>query len=494
MRNIMRVDLRTIVEAIGGSAAFDASNVEVLRLVADSRDVRSGDLFFAITGETVDGHRFVMDALDAGAVAAVVEKELDPEARIIVVPDTRIALAEAAKQFFGRPDERIIVVGITGTNGKTTTTYMVEAISKAAGYPFGVIGTLGKSLYEKKIPSIFTTPGPVELFEMISTMVDAGMSGVAMEVSSHGIAQKRCHGINYAVVAFTNLTQDHLDYHGDMDSYFDTKSQIFSEIDAASPSVICIDDPNGKKLVERSNSSRVLTFAIDNVADLTARSIDCRTDSSYFVMETPVGEIEIELGVPGYFNIYNALCASGIAVALGWPLDAVVDGLANFRGVPGRMQIVHGDQPFSIYVDYSHTPDALRHAIEACRQIAEKRVITVFGAGGDRDRGKRPLMGKVAGNLSDIVVLTSDNPRTEDPAAIIDRIEEGVPPNSEKYRLDDRREAIYFALSKAEEGDVVLIAGKGHEDYQIVGSEKKHFDDLEVASEWLSENGFGGAT
>ncbi len=481
-----------IIDAIGGSPTFDVANIEVEHIVSDSRDVRPGDLFFAIEGESIDGHGFVPDALDSGAVAAVVERALDPDASIILVPDTRIALAEAARAFYGAPDRALIIVGITGTNGKTTTTYMLRSIAKAAGEEFGVVGTLGYAFADRVGPLNFTTPGPVALFDVFSRMVRAGMKGVAMEVSSHGISQRRCWGLNYAAVAFTNLTRDHLDYHGDMENYFAAKSQLFEDADVQAPRVICIDDPYGRRLVEGSNSPNILTFAIDNDADILAGSIDCQNKNTHFTMKTPIGNIDIALGVPGYFNVYNALCASGIAIALGWPLEAVAEGLANFGGVPGRLQIVPGTQPFSIYVDYSHTPDALHHAIEACREIATGRVITVFGAGGDRDHGKRPEMGTIAGELSDIVVLTSDNPRSESPSAIIDQIEAGVPQGSVKYRIEDRREAIGFALSMAKSGDVVLIAGKGHEDYQIIGHEKRHFDDREVALEWLADNGFEG--
>lgn len=482
--------MKRLVEKSGGEPTFPVDDKEVRRIIADSRRIEQGDLFVAIEGETVDGHIFVPDALEKGAVAAVVERAADPDANLIVVPDTRIAMADMAREFYGRPDERLKLAGITGTNGKTTCTYMVSSIALAAGKNFGAIGTLGYYMREKRHKLDFTTPDSTVLYGVLAKMAEAELDGAAIEVSSHGLAQRRSWGVAYNVVAFTNLTQDHLDFHGDMESYFIIKSSLFEQVPSSIPSVINIDDEYGRRLIEITSSDEIITFGIEEDAILTAVNIEHGTEKTAFDMITPVGSGRVELGVPGGFNVYNALCSAGIAILFDWNFESIVCGLKNFRGVPGRLEPVPGSQLFSIYIDYSHTPDALASAIRACRKIAEDRVIVVFGCGGDRDRDKRPKMGRVAANLADIIVLTSDNPRTEEPGSIIDQIESGVPDATTKYRIDEREQAIVKALDLARAGDVVLIAGKGHEDYQIIGTESRHFDDREVAEEWLINKGY----
>lgn len=479
-----------LIEVSGGDATFPVEGEVVNRIISDSRKVVPGDLFVAVDGGTVNGHVFVPEALERGAVAAVVEREADPEAKLIVVPDTRIALAEMAKEFYGKPDEALKLAGITGTNGKTTSTYMVKSIAEANGLVFGAIGTLGYYIGGTKHKLDFTTPDPTALFGIMAEMVSEGLAGASMEVSSHGLAQRRSWGIDYDVVAFTNLTQDHLDFHGNMENYFAIKSELFEQVKPSASSVINIDDEYGKRLVEISASESVLTYGLRQDACLRALNIEHGTQFTNFDFYSPIGNRQVTLGIPGEFNVYNALNAAGIAIALGWSLDSIIVGLESFRGVPGRLESVDRGQPFAVYVDYSHTPDALANAIRSCRKIAEGRVIVVFGCGGNRDRGKRPKMGRVAGENADIVVLTSDNPRMELPSEIIDEIESGVPGGSCKYRIDERREAIEFALGLAKSGDVVLIAGKGHEDYQIIGTEIRPFDDRKIATEWLEEKGY----
>ncbi len=482
--------LNRLIEASGGKPNFDTEGVVVRGLTADSRAVGPADLFFALIGDSVDGHSFVAEAMECGAAAAVVERIIDPEARLVIVPDTRLAMAVMAKEFFGKPDEDIAVVGITGTNGKTTCTYMMRDIGTAAKEPFGVMGTLGYVIGESVQKLDFTTPDPIALFRVLAEMRDTGLRGVAMEISSHGLAQKRSWGIDYDVIAFTCLTQDHLDYHGDMESYFDAKASLFESIKPEVASVINIDDAYGRRLLDRTNSLQTITYGIREKADIRATEIRTGTDSVEFVVTASEDEADIRVATAGLFNVYNSLCSIGIGLALGYPLEAIAKGLTNFCGVAGRLERIEGSHNFSIYVDYSHTPDALYHALNACRDIASGRVIVVFGAGGDRDKNKRPKMGRVAGELADIVVLTSDNPRTEAPSKIIDEIEAGVPQSAEKYRIDDRKKAIEYALELAKAGDVVLIAGKGHEDYQIIGKVKRHFDDREIVREWLSRYGY----
>lgn len=482
--------MKRLLEISGGEANFPVGDTCVSRIVCDSRLVSEGDLFVAIDGATMNGHIFVPEALEKGAVAAVVERESDPSAKLIVVPDTRIALAEMSKEYYGRPDERLAIAGITGTNGKTTVTYMVSEIARAQGLKFGSIGTLGYSIGREIYKLDFTTPDPTVLFEILSLMANAGLDGAAMEVSSHGLAQRRSWSIEYRVVAFTNLTQDHLDFHGDMESYFAIKSGLFENIDSGTPSVINIDDQYGKRLVDRTSSDNIITVGIHGKAVITAGNILASRGTTSFDLQTPVGSSHVELKIPGRFNVYNALVAGGIGFALNWSLSSIIEGLEAFTGVPGRLEPVIGKQPFAVYVDYSHTPDALENAIRSCAEIADGRIIVVFGCGGDRDRDKRPKMGRVAGENANIVILTSDNPRSEVPGRIIDEIEQDVPINCEKYRIDDRKSAIYKALELADNGDVVLISGKGHEDYQIIGKEKHHFDDRETAAEWLIEKGY----
>ena len=482
--------MTSLVSVSGGEANFDVADIQVTGLTSDSRKVAPGNLFFALVGDSVDGHRFVPEALEKGAVAAVVERAQDTEARLIVVPDTRVALAEMARRFYLYPDRDLRVIGITGTNGKTTTTYMVRSIARAGGIPFEAMGTLGYTLGDRQRALSFTTPSPENLFSVLAEIRDAGAEGLAMEISSHGISQRRSWGLGCSAAAFTNLSQDHLDYHGDMESYFFSKAELFEGLSPEAPSVIGIDSDYGRRLTEITASSKVVTFGFREGADVTAENIITRPDGSSFDLITPEGEVEVELPVPGSFNVLNALCASGIALSMGWSLDAIVTGLAAYRGIPGRLEPVSGNQPFAVYVDYSHTPDALESALLSCREIAENRVIVVFGAGGDRDTDKRPKMGKIAGRLSDIAVVTSDNPRSENPADIIDDILRGMDREMGVVRIDDRGRAIRRAISLAEPEDVILIAGKGHEDYQIIGETRRHFDDREEAAKALKEAGY----
>ncbi|HEX9092867.1 MAG TPA: UDP-N-acetylmuramoyl-L-alanyl-D-glutamate--2,6-diaminopimelate ligase, partial [Coriobacteriia bacterium] len=449
-----------------------------------SGSVRPGDAFFCIPGTVRDGHDFARDAVARGAAVLVVSRELpDAGAPQVVVGDPRAALAIASARFFGMPSERLRVVGITGTNGKTTTAYLVEAILKEAGLRTGLIGTVETRMEESAERSVRTTPESRDLQELLSRMADSGVEAVVMEVSSHAVELRRVDAVRFAVAAFTNLSQDHLDFHHTMEDYFSAKARLFAGI-APGAQVVNVDDWYGRRIAAETGAT--WTVGRTPEAVLSAREVRLAPSSSSFRLVGPSLEADITLPLAGDFNVSNALVAAGCALALGLPLDAVVAGLAAAPQVPGRLERVDEGQPFSVLVDYAHTPDGLAKALEAVREVTSGRVITVFGCGGDRDPVKRPLMGAAAGRLSDVAVLTSDNPRSEDPAAIIRQVEGGLDgTTAEKHVVADRREAIRFAVSAACPGDTVLVAGKGHEDYQVFADRKVRFDDREVAREEL---------
>lgn len=449
--------------------------------------VRAGDAFFCIAGFAHDGHDFAMDAVLRGAVAVVGTREVPglgvPE---VMVDDPRVALAHAAAVLFGEPSRRLSVVGITGTNGKTTTTYLLDSVLRAAGMTTGVIGTVGTRVAGEVLPASRTTPESRDLQETLARMVDAGVGAVAMEVSSHAIDLHRIDAVRFAVAAFTNLSQDHLDYHRTLEEYFGVKARLFEDMPAAGR-VVNVDDEYGRRLAACADT----TWTVGRSPDATVRAEGVRlsADGSIFALVAPAGTAEVRLPLAGDFNVSNALIAAACAFALGIGLEDVVRGLEEAPQVPGRLERVDAGQPFSVLVDYAHTPDGLAKAIAAVRGFTPGRVITVFGCGGDRDPEKRPLMGAIAGRLSDTAVVTSDNPRTEDPVGIILQIEDGMAGTGAERIIEvDRRRAIVLALGMAKAGDSVLIAGKGHEDYQVFADRTVHFDDREIAREELSRS------
>jgi UDP-N-acetylmuramoyl-L-alanyl-D-glutamate--2,6-diaminopimelate ligase len=445
--------------------------------------VRPGDVFFCVPGLAFDGHDFASDAVARGAVAVVAERPLDVDVPQVVVRDARAALAVVSARFFGDPTGRLDVVGVTGTNGKTTTCYVLDSILRAAQRTTGLIGTVETRVGESSEPAGRTTPESRDLQELFARMADEGVSSVAMEVSSHAIDLHRVDGVRFAVAAFTNLSQDHLDYHHTMDEYFAVKSRLFTEMPVGAR-VVCIDDEAGMMLAESSGAD--LTVGRSARAAVRATDVRLRADGTAFTLVTPAGSAEVELPLAGDFNVSNALVAAGCGLALGIGLDDIVAGLNAAPQVPGRLERVDERQDFAVLVDYAHTPDGLAKAIAAVRALTPGRVITVFGCGGDRDPEKRAPMGEAAGALSDVVVVTSDNPRSEDPTDIILRIQEGLRRTGGDIHVEvDRRRAIALALGLACEGDTVLIAGKGHEDYQIFADRTIHFDDREVAREEL---------
>jgi UDP-N-acetylmuramoyl-L-alanyl-D-glutamate--2,6-diaminopimelate ligase len=447
--------------------------------------VSPGDAFFCIRGYSSDGHDFAADAEQRGAGVIVVTRPIEglgvPQ---VLVANTRRALAVASSRFFGEPSQHLRMAGITGTNGKTTTTYLLDSVLRAAGLVTGVIGTVGTSVAGESLPAARTTPESRDLQELLSTMVGAGVGAVSLEVSSHAIELHRVDAVRFAVAAFTNLSQDHLDFHANIDEYFGVKSRLFDGTLPAGARVINIDDPYGRELAARTGAE--WTVGRDPEALVRAEDVELTPVESRFRLVTPKGPCEVTLPLAGEFNVSNALVAAGCALALGIAPDAIAAGLARAPQVPGRLERIDEGQPFAVLVDYAHTPDGLEKAISAVRDVTAGRVITVFGCGGDRDASKRPLMGEAAGRLSDIVVITSDNPRSEDPARILGQIEAGLAESpAEVFRESDRRRAIGLAISFAQPDDAVLIAGKGHEDYQLFAARSIHFDDREVAREEL---------
>lgn len=448
-----------------------------------SDTTRPGEAFFCIPGFKHDGHDFAADAVRRGAAAVVCARELPLTVPQVIVPDTRRALAVASARFFGEPTRAMDVVGITGTNGKTTTTYLLDSILRADGRLTGLIGTVETRVAGVREPSSRTTPESADLQRLFARMRDAGVTAVSMEVSSHAIDLGRVEGVRFAAAAFTNLTQDHLDYHGTLEEYWTVKRRLFTDLDVEHR-VINIDDPRGALLAAELGA--VWTVGRDESAAVRAADEAHGPGQTAFTLVSPAGSRRVALPLAGAYNVSNALVAAGVALSMGIDLDVVATGLERAPQVPGRLERIDEGQEFTVLVDYAHTPDSLAKAIAAVREVTPGRVIAVFGCGGDRDPAKRPLMGAAAGENADEVVVTSDNPRSEDPVGIVLQIEDGLKPTGASYSVKiDRRAAIAHALSLADAGDAVLIAGKGHEDYQIFADRTIHFDDREVAREEL---------
>jgi UDP-N-acetylmuramoyl-L-alanyl-D-glutamate--2,6-diaminopimelate ligase len=458
-------------------------DVDVTRLTFDNRLVEPGALFFCVRGFTRDGHDFAPDAVARGAVGLVVERPLGLGVPEVVVDDVRAAMAVAASRFYGEPSARLRVIGITGTNGKTTTAFLTRALLESAGVQCGLLGTVKSVVGGVEHPVVRTTPEAFDLQRTFAEMLAAGDAACAMEISSHALELRRADGIHVAAAVFTNLSQDHLDFHETMEAYFQAKRLLFAS-ELTGVRIANADDEYGRRLIAEFPGT--VTFAIAREADY--RAVDVRFDGTGcdFVAVTPDGEFPARVPLPGRFNVLNALGAWAAARAVGAAPEALAGGLAGAATAPGRFQPVEAGQPFSVFVDYSHKPDALEQVLLAARELASGRLIVVFGAGGDRDRGKRPLMGEIAARLADVALVTSDNPRSEPPEAIIDEIMAGVPdsPHAAVERDADRRASIFRAVGMAAPGDVVVIAGKGHEQGQeFAGGRKEPFDDAAVARE-----------
>jgi UDP-N-acetylmuramoyl-L-alanyl-D-glutamate--2,6-diaminopimelate ligase len=472
----MRLD-RVIAGAPAG-----AGGIDITGLAYDTRTVRPGTLFFCVPGFTRDGHEFAPAAIAAGAVALVVERPLNLGIPEIRVPSVRAAMAPAAAAFYGDPTVHLETIGVTGTNGKTTTAFLIRALLEADGRQAGLLGTVTSVIAGAERGVERTTPEAIDLQRTFREMLDGGDVACSMEVSSHAMELHRADAIHFAAAIFTNLTQDHLDFHGTMEEYFQAKRRLFVE---AGPryAVVNVDDPYGARLAPELPAA--VTIGVERDAVYRAVAVDTGLDGSRFAVRGPDGELELRSPLPGRFNVYNVLCALATARTLGVPLDTAAGAIETAGHVPGRFQPVDAGQDFAVLVDYSHTPDSLENALRAARQLTEGRVHVVFGCGGDRDRGKRPLMGEIAARLADSVIVTSDNPRSEDPEAIIREILAGAGAGVEHDA--DRRRAITAAIAAARPGDVVVIAGKGHEQGQEFDAGRKiPFDDVTVARDALA--------
>lgn len=479
-----------------------ALEAEVKGICTNSHACKPGDLFIGMPGTRVDGGEFWESAIASSAVAAVISpqaadkhppvasKESGESPCVITAADMTQACTQAAAAFYGYPARRLKLIGVTGTNGKTTTTHLIEYLLMRAQLPTALFGTLYARWPGFEQVAAHTTPFAVELQQQLASSVAAGCKVGVMEVSSHALAQGRVMGCPFEVAVFTNLTQDHLDYHRDMEDYFAAKSLLFNADYLQGRAVINLDDPYGRQLIEQLHPDRVWSYSVQNAsADLWTSDLNYEPTGVSGMLHTPGGEIPFELPLVGQYNLSNMLAAVGSVLHLGLDLESVVAALPEFLGVPGRMERVQikPDQDVSVIVDYAHTPDSLENLLKAARPFIPGKMICVFGCGGDRDRTKRPKMGKIAAELADIAVVTSDNPRTEDPERILQDVVEGIPSSIEPIVIGDRATAIRRAILQAQPGDGVLIAGKGHEDYQILGTEKIHFDDREQARAALQE-------
>jgi UDP-N-acetylmuramoyl-L-alanyl-D-glutamate--2,6-diaminopimelate ligase len=474
-----------------------ALEMEIRQVSCDSRKVQPRALFFALHGAKADGNAFIRDAVSRGAAAIVSEESapaaIPPSVVWIQVREARKALAVTAANFFGHPAQALQLVAVTGTNGKTTTTSLIDAIIKASGAKTGLFGTIAYHTPLGEYPAPNTTPESVDLQGFLAEIRDAGGRFGVLEVSSHSLAMDRVWGCHFAAAVFTNLTREHMDYHKTFEDYFAAKKRLFEGTGAGAPEVAVInaDDEYGKRL--SGLAKKTVTYGLESDADITTKKFQLTFNGLTFAAQTPNGKVQVASPLVGRINVYNILAAIGAAQALGLSNEVIEAGIRSLESVSGRFQRIDLGQPFFVVVDYAHTDDALRNLLETARPLAGGRLITVFGCGGDRDRTKRPLMGAVAGRLSDLIIVTSDNPRSEDPNRIIEEIQRGITPDTRRdseqrlLSIVDRREAIGKAIQLAEPDDLVLVAGKGHEQYQVIGEQVLPFDDVAVAREALAK-------
>ncbi len=475
--------LSKLLEDVKYTSVQGNIDIKISGIAFNSADVKPGDVFVCISGFKTDGHKYAQNALEKGAVAIVAEKEIpDTAATVVLVENTRFALAYMASVFYDHPYKSFRLIGITGTNGKTTTTYLLKAILENKGKKVGLIGTNQNMIGDEVIPSHHTTPDSLELMRLFKHMADEGAEYVVMEVSSHSLALDRVAACRFDVGAFTNVTQDHLDFHNTMEEYIAAKSQLFGMCRVG---VLNSDDMACAKMEENSKCD-IIKYSTKNIDGMFAENIEYNADGVVFDLSCKNEKERIELAIPGMFSVYNALTAAGCCVASGFSLRDVAEGLKAAKGVKGRIEVVKTNTDYTVIIDYAHTPDGLLNILNAIRDFAKGRIITLFGCGGDRDKTKRPQMGKIAGQLSDFCIVTSDNPRSEEPAEIISDILVGIAETDCEYKvIENRFEAIEYALDNARPDDIILLAGKGHETYQILKDRTIVFDEREIVSKLI---------
>ena len=475
--------LSEILKGIDVKNSYD--DVEVLDVTQDSRLVKEGYLFVCIKGAAFDGHSVAAEMLEKGAAAVVVEYDMGLKNQVIV-DNSRSVYSLICSNFFGRPAQKLKLIGLTGTNGKTTTTFLIKQILENSGKKVGLIGTVQNMICDKIYPAKFTTPDPYELQKLFAMMADEGCEYCVMEVSSQALAQGRVNGLRFAVAAFTNLTQDHLDYHKTWENYFESKRILFKNADIA---VTNADDEYGMKIIDGLNFDKVVTYAVNtNDATYVAKNVSFKASGvEYELVGDTIGRCNCP--IPGRFSVYNSLCAASCALSLGIPFDKVMESISKSQGVKGRIEVVpNGGRDFTIIIDYAHSPDGLENIITSLKEIAKGRVVTLFGCGGDRDKTKRPKMGRIVAELSDFCIVTSDNPRSENPSEIIKDILVGMQGITTPYEVvENRRDAIEYAIKNAQKDDIILLAGKGHETYQILPTGTIHFDERELVADILSK-------
>lgn len=482
--------LNKLLEGVEAVAIKGNKYMEINGIFYDSKQLKPGGLFFAIKGTKLNGQNFIDEAIERGAVAVVSEDDFITYKNVckVKVNDVRKSCAVAADNFYQHPSQKLNVIGITGTNGKTTTLHLIEAVLRQTGKNCGTIGTISYNVGARSIPATNTTPSAIMIQMFLHEMVKVQIPYCVMEVSSHSLHQFRVDGIIYKSAIFTNLSSEHLDYHQDIREYFAAKRRLFEMLKEESRAIVNADDPFAKQIIEATRA-KVLTYGIKAPADLIACEIKSSIRGSSFKVKTPKGTLDLKTALIGEYNIYNILAAASLAVSEGIDFEYIQEAIQNFKGPPGRLQKIDCGQDFSVFIDYAHTDDALAKVLGALKKLVKKRIIAVFGCGGDRDRTKRPRMGRVAAELADFLVITSDNPRSEDPRSIIEEIVKGLPDGFKKYKISlDRKKAIEASLEMAEDGDIVLIAGKGHESYQILKDTVVTFDDCKIAEEILESS------
>ncbi|MGD9677911.1 MAG: UDP-N-acetylmuramoyl-L-alanyl-D-glutamate--2,6-diaminopimelate ligase [Vulcanibacillus sp.] len=486
------MNLRKLLEPLITYKVVGEINIDINDIKVDSRKVEHGNLFICLPGSSSDGHDYAKQSVENGAVALICENELPINIPQVIVKNSRFAMALLTDKFYNHPSHKLKVIGITGTNGKTTTTYLIEKILADQNHLSGLIGTIRMKIGNEIINVKNTTPDANDLHNYFNKMVEVGSEYAILEVSSHALDMGRVKGVDFNIAVFTNLTQDHLDYHGTMDKYREAKGLLFSRLgnvyfnNSNSKFAVLNADDDASQYFNKITAVQVITYGIDNDADVKATNINITGQGTSFTLISFKGKIDINLKMIGKFSVYNALGAIAVALIEGIALENIKHSLEEISGVDGRFELVNANQDYTVIVDYAHTPDGLENVLKTIKEFAKRKVYCVFGAGGDRDKSKRPLMGKIALNYSDLAIITSDNPRTEDPEQIIKDILEGIitEENRSKYiTIQDRKKAIEYAVNNARSGDVIIIAGKGHENYQILNDKVIHFDDREVALE-----------